>query len=194
MVRAARTDRAGAEPGPSPFPPPSSRVTTTIRRELPEDVAGVRDLMIEVWGRASEAALLDRLRARGDVFSFVALADRRVVGHVIFNPVEVVGAPRGLRALAVGLLAVLPQWRSQGIGSRLVRHALDESRRLRSGPVFVLGPAGFYGRLGFVPAVPLGIRCRWRVPDEIFSVLELEEGELARAKGVVRYPREFSSA
>ena len=171
-------------------------MTTTIRRELPEDVPGVRDLMVEVWGRASEATLLDRLRARGDVISFVAVApaDGRVVGHVIFNPVEVVGAPRELRALAVGLLAVSERCRSQGIGSRLVRHALDESRRLRSGPVFVLGPAGFYGRLGFVPAVPLGFRCRWRVPDEIFSVLELEEGELARAKGVVRYPPEFSAA
>jgi putative acetyltransferase len=165
-----------------------------VRDEAPADRTGVGDVLRAAFGRSSEVDLVERLRARGDGLSFVAVADGRIVGHAIFVPVEVVGA-RGCRSpLALALLCVHPTWQARGIGSLLVRRGLEACRRTGAGLVFVIGAAAFYRRFGFAPAPPLGIRCRWRVPDESFRVLELVPGQIERAQGVVRYGREFSAA
>lgn len=53
--------------------------------------------------------------------------------------------------------------------------------------VFVLGHPTYYPRFGFVPAAPLGLRCEYPVPEEVFMVAELATASIRGRRGLVRY-------
>ncbi|MBV9094305.1 MAG: GNAT family N-acetyltransferase [Streptosporangiaceae bacterium] len=81
-------------------------------------------------------------------------------------------APRRLvDVLVVSPLAVLPTCQGRGVGSRLMRRALQV---MASGPqplAFLEGPPGYYSRFGFEPAVPKGFRRpSLRIPEPAFMV------------------------
>jgi putative acetyltransferase len=59
--------------------------------------------------------------------------------------------------------------------------------------VVVLGHPQYYPRFGFVPAKPLGIVWEHVAPDEAFMAKEIQEGVLARTRGVVKYRQEFET-
>lgn len=165
-----------------------------IRREKPEDIAPIRHLLELAFGGSNEADLVDALRQRG-VFtlSVVAIQDNQVVGHILFPPVTIEPAPWSIRAIALGPLAVLPMYQRRGIGSQLVRIGLGECRQAGHEIVVVLGYPDFYTRFGFSPAKQRVIRYEHDVPDDVFMVMELNNGALAGLSGVVKYEPEFTS-
>ena len=164
-----------------------------IRPETPDDVAAIRAVVEAAFGRPDEADLVDALRDHGGAtLSLVAEKDGEVVGHVLFSPVTVESDGGSWGALGLAPMAVAPSCQRQGIGSRLVRAALDACRRAGHEVVVVLGHPECYPRFGFVPARTRGIRYEAEVRDEAFLVLELRDGALAGRGGVVRYRPEFS--
>jgi putative acetyltransferase len=164
----------------------------TVRHEMSDDFPAVREVNTSAFGGRGEADLIDRLRDRGAVtLSLVAVRDGTVVGHAFFTPVDVVGAEVRASAVALGPMAVSPECQLQGIGSRLVHHALDELQGAGHGLLVVLGHPQYYPRFGFVPAVRLGLRCEFDAPDEAFMVLELRPGAWPGGSGTVRYQPEF---
>lgn len=162
-----------------------------IRQEEPGDVAGIRAVVEAAFGRPDEADGVDAVRRNGHTtLSLVALADGRIVGHVLFSPVVIeTGGAAGVVALAP--LAVLPEFQGQGIGSALARAGLDECRRLGFGCVVLLGHPTYYPRFGFVPASRYGLRCTFDAPDEAFMAVELETGFLVGRGGIVRFSAEW---
>jgi putative acetyltransferase len=93
--------------------------------------------------------------------------------------------------MALGPMAVVPSRQRRGIGTALVRAGLEACADRDEPVVFVLGHPGFYTRFGFRPAPPLGLRCPWPVPDEVFMVAELRPGAIGDRQGTVRYHRAF---
>jgi putative acetyltransferase len=167
-------------------------MTLVCRREVPTDFSSIHEVESAAFGRASEAVLVDALRAAGGLsISAVAEEDGRVVGHIAFSPVSIENSRESFPALALAPMAVHPEWQRQGIGSALVRWSLDECRREGHQLVIVLGHAEYYPRFGFVPARPLGILCPFDVPDEVFRLLELQPGALGARTGKVSYRPEF---
>jgi putative acetyltransferase len=172
---------------------------STPRFAEPSDAPGVRRLLAAVWGRSSEAGLVERLAQRADTFELVVTDGADVVGHAAIAPVELLrrrDAPASKPALCLALLGVAPESRRRGIGGALVRAAIEEARRRGAGLLVVIGQPRFYGRLGFVDAVELGLRCRWRTPPGHYRLVELAPGEVAaaaRARAVVRFLPEFSA-
>ncbi len=52
-------------------------------------------------------------------------------------------------ALLLGPLAVAPDHKGAGIGSALMRHAIEEAKRLEHGAILLVGDAPYYARFGF---------------------------------------------
>jgi putative acetyltransferase len=136
-----------------------------IRPETPVDAGAIETITLAAFLDAphtsrTEHLVIRALRDAGALtISLVAEADRRIAGHVAISPVTVSGGIRDWYGL--GPVAVAPRLQGKGIGSRLVRRALDEVRQRGAAGCVVLGEPGYYGRFGFrceaglkLPAVP----------------------------------------
>jgi putative acetyltransferase len=146
-------------------------------------------------GREGEARLVELLHAAGAApVSLVATSkpNGRVVGHVLFSPVELLDGrgydPPAMAGLAP--IAVLPEHQGRGIGSRLMRAGLESCREACYDAAVVLGEPGYYSRFGFERASAKALGNEYGV-DEHFMVAELREGALSGVRGTVRYRKEF---
>jgi putative acetyltransferase len=121
-----------------------------VRPENNLDHQAVRQVNRLAFGQDSEARLVDALRA--GVFapvSLVAEINGQVVGHIMFSERKIVTDKGDVQALALGSMAVLPEYQRQGIGSALVRRGLEVCKEQGHLIVVVLGHADFYPRFGF---------------------------------------------
>jgi putative acetyltransferase len=162
-----------------------------IRVERSEDVSQVRQVHEAAFGRSAEADLVDRLRGVESTLSFVAVEADRVIGHILFSPVTIDNTEGWFLGLAP--VAVMPEYQRQGVGSALIRAGLVECEQLGVQAIVVLGSPAYYGRFGFIPARERNLRCVYDAPEEAFMVLELVQGALQNAAGVVQYRPEFSA-
>jgi putative acetyltransferase len=168
------------------------RELAVVRPERPGDIAAIRRVNEEAFGRAAEADLVDSLRAHGRVsLSLVAERGGEVVGHLLFSPVGIDSGRESTAGLGLAPMAVLPARQRAGIGSVLVRTGLAECWRAGHGWVVVLGHPEYYPRFGFVPASRHGLAWEHPAPDEAFMVLPLREGAIPVGGGLVRYAPEF---
>jgi putative acetyltransferase len=167
----------------------------TVRAARPDDLRVVHDLHVRAFGgRRDEAVLVDLLHSAGKAApSLVAIVYDEVVGHVVFSPMQIDPPRPGLRVLAMGPVAVLPEWQRRGVGSKMVRAGLDACRDAGVDAVAVLGGPRFYGRFGFRPAMHRGLTNEY-VQDEHFMVLELRSGALTEVTGLLKYAPEFKDA
>lgn len=161
------------------------------RTETVDDREAVRRVNEQAFEQPAEANLVEALREAAPHVSFVAEDDEgHVVGHVFFTPVTFESG-EAVAAMALGPMAVAPEWQRRGVGSRLVREGLEECRRAGAAAVVVLGHADYYPRFGFARASAWGLRCKWPVGDEHFMALELVPGALDEVSGLVEYRPEF---
>ena len=163
-----------------------------VRIEQPGDRDAVRALNERAFGGREEADIVEALhRANAVVVALVAEVGAAVVGHILFSPVTVEHSDTPLLGLAP--MAVDPSRQRQGIGSRLVREGLERCRAAGADGVVVLGHAEYYPRFGFVPVREFGLRCEYDVPADVFMALELTQGALRGASGLVRYHAAFAA-
>jgi putative acetyltransferase len=156
-----------------------------IRGEESTDGPAVRAIVAAAFRRRDEADLVDRLRADGDAIrSLVAFDRTEVVGHVVFSKVV---AP--FRAVALGPVAVRPDHQRVGIGSRLIRAGLEQSRAEGWQGVFVLGDPAYYQRFGFDPGAAAAFTSPYAGPH--FMVLALD-ARLPVTEGVIEYAPAFA--
>jgi putative acetyltransferase len=163
-----------------------------IRPEQPTDLAAIRRVHEQAFGRAAEADLVDIIRRGGKtVLSLVGVEGDRIVGHILFSPVTIESADRIIPAVGLAPMAVIPERQRRGIGSRLIKAALNECRRAGHDYVVVLGHPTYYPRFGFVPASRYGIASEYAVPDEAFMVLAWRGEVWGERGGLARYEPEF---
>ena len=157
-----------------------------VRPETSGDVAAIRIVEEVAFGRPDEARLIDDLRAAGDsVFSLVAVDGDTVVGHVLFSRMK---AP--FPALALGPIAVQPEYRRTGIGSRLIREGIARSEAAGWTGIFVLGDPAFYRRFGFGVARARGFTSPYAGPHLV--VLPLGGNELPVEEGIIEHAHAFA--
>jgi putative acetyltransferase len=161
------------------------------RNEAEADHAAVETIVSAAFGRRDEARIVDRLRGTpAAVLSMVADRSGEIVGHVLFSRVSIVPSS-GADACALGPVAVQPAEQSAGIGSALIRAALD-----RVAPdfdlIFVLGNPRYYSRFGFQLAAPHGYHY---VSSEFDRAFQVRGGRGALVRTVdawVRYHPAFA--
>ena len=165
-----------------------------IRAETVTDIQHIHRVNEAAFGSPVEATLVDALREDvRDAISLVADDAGAVVGHIMFSPVRVEGAPH-IRAMGLAPMAVLPDRQRTGIGSALVRAGLAECARRGVEAVFVVGHPPYYPRFGFMPASTFGIACEFDVDDDAFMVIELVANALKETKGTVYFHEAFRNA
>lgn len=142
-----------------------------LRPETCDDIESIRRV-IEVAFRPvehsdhTEQDIVARLRDDNALtVSLVAEKNNQGVGHVAASPVTF-GSTEGWFGL--GPVSVLPDQQGMGIGSELVKAALDQLKKAGAAGAVVLGDPEFYTRFGFkqVPGVYFP-----GAPAEYFTVL-----------------------
>jgi putative acetyltransferase len=169
--------------------------TIEIREEEAADHDAVRDVLKSAFSpRDSEARLVDLLRQRQKApIALVAVADKRVVGQIVFSPVTVADGPRQFRALGLASVAVHRDWQNRGIGSTVIREGLNRCKLGGYDAVVVLGHPNYYTRFGFRVASAFGLENEYGARDA-FMILGLKAGILDKINGLVRYAPEFREA
>jgi putative acetyltransferase len=163
-----------------------------IRSEQPQDSGPIDAVHLAAFPSDAEARLVSLLRKNGHAsVSLVCEIGGRVVGHILFSPVEIAGKTSNSSGLGLAPLAVLPEFQRMGIGSSLVTAGLAACRQSGCGFVVVLGHPEYYPRFGFRKASRLGLSNEYQA-DEAFMVIELVSGSLPPAGGLVRYGPEFA--
>ncbi|KIX15375.1 GNAT family N-acetyltransferase [Dethiosulfatarculus sandiegensis] len=121
-------------------------------------------------------------------YSFAAVEQDTVVGHVLFTNVTISGAHEQVSAQILAPLAVLPQYQNKGVGTTLVPGALEVLKKHGVEMVFVLGHPGYYPRFGFAPAGVCGFDAPYPIPEEhaaAWMTQELKPGVIGTIKGKV---------
>ena len=123
-----------------------------IRDEAAADRSAVFKLVSAAFGQADEARLVQDLHRAGDgAIALVAEGGGAVLGHVLLSRMD---AP--FRALALAPLSVAPARQGEGVGSSLVRGAIERARDQEWEAIFVLGDRGYYEQFGFDAAAAEG--------------------------------------
>jgi putative acetyltransferase len=173
-----------------------SKVLRQPAIEIREEDAGDRDVVRDVLQSAfaprdAEARLVDLLRRRQRAsIALAAVADQRIVGHILFSPITIASAPEGFRGLGLAPVAVHRDFQSRGIGSMLIREGLERCKQGGYDAVVVLGRPNYYPRFGFRVANAYGLENEYGAGDA-FMVLGLKDGILDKVNGLVRYAPEF---
>lgn len=159
-----------------------------ILAETAQDVSGREALLDRAMGpgrKRKSSEKLRRGRRPSEGLAFVARdADGALVGTVRLWDVTL--GEGGRKALLLGPLAVEPSVKSGGIGSALMRHALAEAARLGHGVVLLVGDAPYYARFGFTAEKTGALAMPGPFEKHRFLALELAEGALAGARGVLK--------
>jgi predicted N-acetyltransferase YhbS len=156
-----------------------------IRLEAPQDILAREALLDRAFGRerarkSSQRLREGRLPAEG--LAFTAIREGVLVATLRLWSVKA----GDVDALLLGPIAVSPALRSQGLGGRMIRLALDKARALGHGAVLLVGDAPYYQRFGFSRALTERLGMPGPVDPQRFLGLELRQGALAGASGVLR--------
>lgn len=156
-----------------------------IRQERNIDATAREQLLDRAYGPARFTKCSARLRegrlpAQG--LSFVATDNGRIVGSVrLWN----VAAGFDRAALLLGPLAVAPEYRSQGIGGKLMRHAIAVARMRGHDAILLVGDADYYGRFGFSADKTGALAMPGVYEQHRLLGLELTPGALDQAQGMI---------
>ena len=123
----------------------------------------------------------------------MAEADGKIVGLILFSLIIIKSAAgKKKETISLAPMSVRPEFQKQGIGSELIREGLKTCLQLGYDSVIVLGHPEYYPKFGFKQADTWGIKDPFGAPAEAFMALELKEGALEGASGMVEYPEEFN--
>lgn len=163
----------------------------TIRNEQPQDIEAISRLTEaafrnEEYSSHTEHFIVNALRRTGQLsISLVAAEHDEILGHVAISPVSISSGVTGWYGL--GPISVRPDRQGKGIGSALMRAALQQLRQQGAAGCVVLGDPAYYGRFGFKAHPGLELP---DVPPEYFQALSFT-GELP--VGVVKYAAAFDA-
>ena len=155
------------------------------------DVQSIHKLTVAAFLEAphtdhTEQFIVKALRESGALsLSLVAEDNGHVVGHVALSPVAISDGTQSWYGL--GPISVLPIYQNKGIGSQLMRAAIQALKDIKAKGCVLLGDPGYYHRFGFKPEEGLVLP---GVPAEYFQAL-LFTGDLPQ--GIVTYHESFSA-
>jgi predicted N-acetyltransferase YhbS len=154
----------------------------TIVSETRSDIAARERLLDRAFGPSRFEKTSERLRAgRIPTFAFSLKENGQLIGTIRLWKIMAGGVP----ALLLGPLAIAPSHEGKGLGSRLMRHALNQAAVAGHKSVILVGDEPYYSRFGFSRALTQNLVLPGPVDAKRFLALELVEGALDDAFGLV---------
>ena len=124
-----------------------------LRGERVGDEAAIDVVNCRAFGEMDEANLVRLLRRYYPAFdrrySVTAWDGEEMVGHALFSPARIRLMGQTVTALALGPIAVLPEWQRTGIGGQLIRYGHELGRREGFSLTFLHGHPSYYPRHGY---------------------------------------------
>lgn len=165
-----------------------------IREENPDDFDEIYRLVETAFRTAKvadgdEQDFVNVLRERDSYMpqlALVAECDGRLVGHIMLTRKHI-AADDGTQhdALMLSPLSVLLEYRSRGIGARLVEEAFAKARKMGFGAVFLAGDPEYYSRFGFRKSTEFNIQNINDIPDPFALAAELLPDALKGISGTI---------
>ncbi|QBL08629.1 N-acetyltransferase [Rheinheimera sp. D18] len=166
---------------------------TSVRLTTAADADAVALLTQTVFHNNTNVNVINSLRqACSNCISLVAEQHGKIVGHILFAPATLEQSGN-TQLMALATMAVSNVLQHHGIGSALVRAGLELCRQQSITAVVVLGPASYYSRFGFVPAVNFNIHSPVQALGNTFMLLPLAEAALQGKGGKVLYLDAFTA-
>jgi putative acetyltransferase len=147
-----------------------------IRNEIESDIKAISEVTKAAFenlpiSNHTEQFIINALRdANALTISLVAVAGKKVVGHIAFSPVTISDSSPAWYGL--GPISVLPELQKQGIGKSLVHEGLSSLESLGAKGCVLVGDPNYYERFGFTSLPNLVTD---GVPQENVLALPFEE-------------------
>lgn len=128
-------------------------MSITIRAEHSADIAAIGTVIDAAFsnsrhGLNKEPRIVALLReSNALVISLVALSAEQILGHVAISAVTISDGAEGWYGL--GPISVRPDHQRRGIGTKLMRMALEALKNYGANGCVLLGDPDIYGRFGF---------------------------------------------
>ncbi len=148
------------------------------------------------FGEPIDGEIIDGIRRTDrwiDGGSLVAQdATGEIVGHLLISEGDLTTEDGEIvrRVWMIGPVAVAPERQRSGVGSALMRAAIDLATERREPVLLLLGHAEYYPRFGFRPARSLGIEPPRPWPDRSWLALPLPTWDPA-LRGIASFPASF---
>ena len=169
-----------------------------IRPEITKDYEQITKINDLAFNQPNEGLMISALRKNKKFISELSLVveiDSKVVGHILFFPLNIISEDKRFEVLSLAPMAVLPEHQRKGIGKKLVIEGLKKAKELGYKAVVVLGHPTYYPKFGFERASKWNIKPPIDdVPVEAYMAIELEEGFLKDKDGIIEYPEEYYGA
>ena len=162
-----------------------SELNVTILPETADDAEAVERLHERTFGPGRYARTAFRIReGRAHLLelSFTARIGTLLVGSLWMTPICIGETP----ALLLGPLTVEPPFRERGVGSALIKRALQDAGAKGHKLVVLVGDEPFYGKPGF-KRIPKGqVKMPGPVDPARLLVAELQPGAFEGVNGLIR--------
>lgn len=165
----------------------------SIRHEKEKDFKAVEELTREAfWDLykpgCEEHLIVHKMRdipACIQELNFVACDETdKVMGNIMYSKAKIVNNDnKEFEVLCMGPLAVLPSYQKQGIGTLLIKHSIEQAKKLGYKAIIIFGDPNYYHRFGFVNAETYHIQTAEGMNFEPFMALELYENGLTGISG-----------
>lgn len=131
-----------------------------VRTAVVDDRDAIRSVVREAFDSMDEVELVERVWSSPwylpDLELVAVSDDGGVVGHVLYG-LGTLGGGGSVEVPALAPLAVAVAWQGQGIGTALCVESLRRADAAGYPLVVVTGHPDYYPRVGFEPAMPLGV-------------------------------------
>lgn len=169
-------------------------MTIAIRPARPADAGDIDALLTACFPRPAEAMLVKQLAIDGELVLVLLAQDEvngALAGLVALSRMDVSAGGQPMPAVALAPVAVMPDYRRQGVAEALVLGAIERMREAGAALVFVLGEPAFYTRFGFSAALAEGYASPYAGP--YFMALAVQGSEPQGVRGPARHADAFAA-
>lgn len=163
-----------------------------IRKETKEDYKETeyitREAFFNVYQEGCfEHYILNKLHSSKDYIkelAFVVEKNNKLIGHIGYTHSKLISSNNDEKdIISFGPVSIIPKYKMQGIGSKLIIHSIDEAKKLGYKAIVIYGNPKLYQHFGFTLGIKYGIKTAEGKNAVPLLALELEKGYLNDAEG-----------